>query len=400
MATIFPFRALRPRPQLAPKVASVPYDVVSSDEARALAAGNPHSFLHVTKPEIDLAPEVDAHSHEVYRRGASNLRQMIDDGVLVQDDASLFYIYALTWREHTQTGVVCLASVDDYNRNLVRKHEHTRPDKEDDRAHHMEILGAQSGTVFLMHRDSSAVAQVVRTVTAQAPEVAFEANDGVAHQVWVVRDPQHIQALVRAFEENGPLYIADGHHRSAAAARVARQRGGESAGFLAVSFPLSELRILPYNRVVKDLGQHTPSSFRAAIEGAFQVTPGKTSELQRHQFGMFLEGRWYTLRAKEAIIHAGDPVRSLDVSILQDNLLGPILDIQDPRRDQRIDFVGGIRGDGELERRVSGGWAVAFSMHPTAVEELVAIADAGEVMPPKSTWFEPKLRDGLFVHLL
>lgn len=400
MATIYPFRALRPKPELAKAVASVPYDVVNRDEARQLAAGNARSFLHVTKPEIDLADDVDPYGDAVYEKGAAYLRGLIAEGVLVRDDQLCLYIYALTWQGHTQTGVVMLASVDEYNKNLVRKHEHTRLDKEKDRAHHIEVLGAQAGPVFLVHRDSPAITEAILAVTARPPVADFVAVDTVQHRFWVVKDEAEIQALVSGFGAVGPIYVADGHHRSAAASRVAATRKLDNAGFLAVSFPVSEMRILPYNRVVKDLGGRSPTDFLAAVGEVFDVTAGKPNPVAPKRFGMYLDGAWHTLQTRPNSFDETDPVAGLDVSILQTQVLAPVLGIEDPRRDQRIDFVGGIRGAAELERRVNAGWAVAFELHATKIEQLLSIADAEQVMPPKSTWFEPKLRSGLFVNLL
>jgi uncharacterized protein (DUF1015 family) len=337
----------------------------------------------------------------VYRAGADALRRFVDGGVLVRDPSPRLYAYALTWRGHTQTGVVFLASVREYEQNLVRKHEHTRPQKENDRARHMEILGAQSGTVFLVHRPAPAIAEVIERTTATAPAIDFMAPDEVRHRLWVIDDDASIAALVKGFAGAGPLYIADGHHRTAAAARVAAARGDAAeSGFLAVSFPVDEVRILPYNRVVRDLNGLTTPDFLAAVRERFTVSDGKPSPSRPRAFGMVLDGAWHTLAAREGSWDDADPVARLDVSILQHKLLAPVLGIEDPRRDERIDFVGGIRGDGELERRVAGGWAVAFSLHATAMDDLLAIADAEQVMPPKSTWFEPKLRDGLVVHVL
>jgi uncharacterized protein (DUF1015 family) len=407
MAKIFPFRALRPRQEVAPRVASVPYDVVDRHEARALADGNPLSFLHVTKPEIDLPDEVGPHDDRVYAAGAQALARLVAEGSLVQDDSERLYAYQLQMGTHVQTGIVLCASVDDYEHNVVRKHELTRPDKEDDRVRHMEALGAQSGTVFLAHRDSAAVAAVVTAVTSRQPWVAFEADDGVVHRVWDIAAEDEIRALVDGFAALGPIYIADGHHRSAAALRVAAKRRQHGAAaeapwerFLAVSFPRSEVQILPYNRVVRDLGGHVgPVEFLRAVRERFVVRDGKPTAAPK-RFGMFLAGKWYTLEASAGRGEQDDPVRRLDVSNLQEQLLAPLLGIGDPRRDHRIDFVGGIRGEAELERRVAAGSAVAFSLCATSVDDLFAIADAERVMPPKSTWFEPKLRDGLFAHKL
>jgi uncharacterized protein (DUF1015 family) len=407
MATIQPFRALRPKPDAAARVAAVPYDVVDRAEAKKLAEGNPLSFLHVTKPEIDLPDSVDGYDDRVYAQGSAALQRFIDDGVLAQDERPCLYVYALTMNGHTQTGVVLCASVAEYERNIVKKHELTRPDKENDRVRHMQALGAQSGTVFLVHRDSQVVAKEVAGVTSRAPAYDFTASDGIRHRLWVMDEPRAIGAVVQGFADLGPIYIADGHHRSAAAARVAadyRERGAPKDGaherFLCVSFPVSEVRIMPYNRVVKDLAGKTAAQFLAAVSQRFDVKPGKPSQVKPKQLAMFLEGAWHTLSAKPGSWKQDDPVERLDVSILQSQLLAPLLGIADPRRDKRIDFVGGIRGDAELERRVKEGWAVAFSLCATEVSDLLAIADAGQIMPPKSTWFEPKLRDGLVVHRL
>ena len=406
MATIFPFKALRPRSDLVEQVAAVPYDVVNRAEARALAEGNPHTFLHVTKPEIDLADDVGLYDDAVYAQGASALKKMIEDGVMVQDQTDSLYAYALTMNGRTQTGFVLCACTDEYDQNIVRKHEFTRPDKEDDRVRNIEALGAQSGTVFLVHRQSEMLAAAMTKATTGTPAVDFEAVDGIRHQLWVIGDQDDIQQIVKGFDDLGPIYIADGHHRSAAASRVAKANrdanndNPESQRFLAVSFPENEMLIMDYNRVVKDLGSYTPESFLTKVSEIFDVTPGRLDASKKHHFEMYLGDTWYTLAAKAGTWSPEDPVERLDVSILQTQLLNPVLGIEDPRRDKRIDFVGGIRGSKELEKRVSEGWAVAFKLCATSIEELLAIADAGEVMPPKSTWFEPKLRDGLAVHLI
>lgn len=409
MATIYPFRALRPVPTLAAKVASVPYDVVDRDEAQQLAANNPHSFLHVTRPEIDMGPGADPHSEAVYAQGARAFASMLEGKVFVQDDKPCLYAYQLQMGSHRQTGVVLCASVAEYEQNVVRKHEHTRPDKETDRVRHMEALGAQSGTVFLCHRDSEAIARQLWRATDLDPLYDFDAPDGVHHRLWAIRDDKAIAAIVAGFREAGTVYIADGHHRSAAAARYAQTRripGGavdpnqEFERFLAVSFPASEMQILPYNRVVKNLCGESPKGFLHKLRMSFEVTEGKPYTIQPHHFGMYLDRRWYTLGVRRGTWNDTDPVGRLDVSLLQQQILEPLLGIVDPRRDKRIDFVGGIRGDSELEHRVNNGWAVAFKMHPTTMAELFTIADADQVMPPKSTWFEPKLRDGLVIHKL
>jgi uncharacterized protein (DUF1015 family) len=406
MATIHPFRAYRPRRELAAAVASVPYDTVDAEEARALAAGNPLSFLHVTKPEIDLARDVDPYSDAVYAQGARALRRLIADGTLLQDDKPHLYAYELTLAGHRQTGIVLCASIDEYEHNIVRKHENTRLDKENDRLRHMEALSAQSGKVFLVHRDSPKVARELKRVTQSPAEYDFTAPDTVQHRFWVISEASAIAAIVEGFRELGVVYIADGHHRSAAAARYAQKRrsgrgarpDAEYERFLAVSFPESEVQILPYNRVVKDLGSLTPDKLLDAVRRRFELSEGKSQRLEPHQMGMYLGGRWYTLAVREGTWNDADPVARLDVTLLQQQLLEPVLGIQDPRSDQRIEFVGGVRGDAELERRVRGYPAVAFKMRPASIRDLFAIADAGKVMPPKSTWFEPKLRDGLVVH--
>ena len=406
MATIYPFKALRPRADLVEQVAAVPYDVVNRAEAQALAQGNPHTFLHVTKPEIDLADDVGLYDDAVYSQGAKALKTMINDGVMVQDKTECLYAYALTMNGRTQTGFVLCASTDEYDENIVRKHEFTRPDKEDDRVKNIEALGAQSGTVFLVHRQSDMLAAAMTKATQAQAAVDFVAADGIRHQLWTIADSDDIASVVNGFDALGPIYIADGHHRSAAASRVAKaqreagQDNLESQRFLAVSFPEDEMLIMDYNRVVQDLGDYNPDSFLAKVSEIFNVSPGRLEASQKHHFEMYLGDNWYTLAAKEGTWDPKDPVERLDVSILQTQLLKPLLGIEDPRRDKRIGFVGGIRGPQELEKRVAEGCAVAFKLCATSIEELLAIADAGEVMPPKSTWFEPKLRDGLAVHLI
>ena len=401
MAKIYPFRAYRPAPNQAAEVASVPYDVVNRAEARALAENNPNSFLHVTKPEIDLSDDISIYDPSVYQQGQRALQRLINDNVILQDEKACYYIYALTMNGRTQTGIVCCASVDDYNQNIVRKHEFTRPQKEDDRLRHMEALNAQSGTVFLAHRVHPALTEIVSATCAVSPEVDFTTQDEIQHQLWVIQDDDAISAITTAFLELGPIYIADGHHRSAAASRLgaARPESAASQMFLAVSFPEDELLIMGYNRVVRDLAGRTPAEFLEAIAEVMDVELGGDAAGPK-TFGLFLDGQWYSLRAREGSYDPQDPVDRLDVSVLQNQVLTPLLGIDDPRRDERIDFIGGIRGDEALVKRVNSGWAAAFRMHPTSIEELFDIADAEEVMPPKSTWFEPKLRDGLFIHPL
>lgn len=400
MATITPLRGLRPRPELAKDVASVPYDVVDRDEARALAGHNRRSFLRVTRPEIDLAATVHPYADAVYDQGKAALDRLIADQVLVHDRAPAFYAYALTMHGHTQTGLVLGASVADYDNDVVRKHEHTRPDKETDRARHIEVTRAHTGKVLLVHPRSQVVADELAHAKAAPANTSFTADDGIHHALWVIDDPDRIARLQQAFAEMRALYIADGHHRSAAAARVARAQRQPGATFVAVSFPADEMRILPYNRVVHDLGGRSVQAFLAEVRARFEVRDGKPATSRPGYFGMFVAGAWYTLRARDHAPEA-DVVARLDVSVLQDSLLAPVLGVHDPRRDPRIEFVGGSRGDDALVRRVEAlGTGVAFSLHPTAIEDLFAIADQRQVMPPKSTWFEPKLRDGLVTHQL
>jgi len=411
MARIEPFRGWRPRPELAEDVASPPYDVLNSDEARVMAADNPLSFLHVVKPEIDLPPETDHYAPEVYAKGGENLRRLMDDGVLIQEDTPALYLYRQRMGDHVQTGLVAGASVDEYEADLIKKHEHTRPAKEDDRTRHIDALNANTGPVFLTYRARPEIDALVGRLTEKEPTYDFTAPDGIGHVLWVVTDPGERDALVAAFAEVPELYVADGHHRSAAGTRIRALRreanpnhtGNEPYNyFLSVIFPDDQMMILDYNRVVKDLNGLDEAAVLDRVREAFDVVPADDAKPQRARcFGMYLGGRWYRLTAKEGSFPAADPVRSLDVAILQDNLLAPVLGIGDPRSDERIDFVGGIRGMAELERLVdSGAGAVAFAVHPTSIDQLFRVADAGTVMPPKSTWFEPKLRSGLIVRPL
>ncbi len=411
MARIEPFRAWRPRPDLAERVASPPYDVINTEEARELAGGNPLSFLHVVKPEIDLPPGTDPYAPEVYEKGAENLRRLIADGVLIREGRPALYLYRQRMGGHVQTGVVAGASVDEYEADLIKKHEHTRRAKEDDRTRHVEALNANTGPVFLTYRARPEIDALVAELTAGEPVYGFTAPDGVVHTLWVVDDPADRDRLREAFAGVPVLYVADGHHRSAAAVRVrAKRREANPAHtgeepynfFLSVIFPHDQMMIMDYNRVVRDLAGMDEAAFLDRVRERFDVeAASEPKPREPRTFGMYLGGRWYRLRAKDGTYPADDPVRSLDVAILQDNLLAPVLGIGDPRSDERIDFVGGIRGTAELERLVdSGRWAVAFAMHPTSIDQLFAVADAGKVMPPKSTWFEPKLRSGLIVRPL
>jgi len=410
MVMVRPFRGLRPRKDLVDKVASPPYDVLSTDEAQRMASGNPLSFLHIIRAEIDFEESVDPHSDEVYLKGAENLRRLITEGIMRQDETSCLYIYRLCVGDHKQTGVVAGVSVDEYRSGVIKKHERTRPEKEDDRARHIETIGANTGPVLLTYRASERIDTLVSGICEDEPECDFVADDGVRHTLWVVHEKDRLDNLVDAFREVDSLYIADGHHRAAAASRVRELKKAKNPShtgeeqynfFLGVLFPHTELRILDYNRVVKDLGGLSEEEFLRKVSEKFTVEPTDIpSPNERHQFGMFLGGRWFRLKAKEGTYSEEDPVGRLDVAILQDNLLGPILGIEDPRTDKRIDFVGGIRGVEELERRCREDSVVAFALYPTSIDELMDIADAGLSMPPKSTWFEPKLRSGIVVKLL
>jgi len=394
------------------EVASPPYDVLDSDEARELAAGNPLSFLHVVKPEIDLPPKTDLYDDAVYAKGAENLARLRKEGVLVRDERPCLYVYEqrmrIGEREHVQTGVLCGASVEEYEKGLIKKHELTRAAKEADRTRHVETLAANTGPVFLTYRAVDEIDAAVDRVRRGEPTYDFEADDGIVHRLWVVDDPRTIETLSGLFERVSHSYVADGHHRTASAAAAGRRRreanpdhtGDEEYNhFLAVLFPHDQLYIMDYNRVVSDLGGMDQETFLVKVREKFEVTPAERPSPQRpREIGMYLGGRWHRLRARPGTFDADDPVAGLDVSILQRNLLEPVLGIEDPRKDERIDFVGGIRGTAELERR-AGEKGAAFAMFPTSIEQLMAIADAGKIMPPKSTWFEPKLRSGLVVRV-
>jgi uncharacterized protein (DUF1015 family) len=405
MAELVPFRALRPIPDAAPRVAAVPYDVVTTEEARALAAGNPLSFLHVTRSEIDLPPDVSPYDARVYAQASQNFEELKRAAPLVLEDRPSLYFYRLRMGSHEQTGVCGCFSIDDYDRDVIKKHERTRKDKEDDRTRHMVELRAQTGVVFLTYRASAAVDAVAARASDDRPLYDFVASDGVGHCVWRVRDAE-VGALTAAFAAMPALYVADGHHRaaSAARARTAIAESGaqsvEAGRFLAVAFPDTQVQILAYNRVVKDLGGRLARAFLAGLRGRVRVAEGGPAPARPGEVSMYLAGRWYRITLPPP--PAGVPrAEALDVAALQREVLEPLLGIDDVRTDKRIDFVGGARGTGELERLVATGRAaVAFSMYPVAVRDLLAIADAGGIMPPKSTWFEPKLRDGLLVHLI
>lgn len=407
MAIIKPFNALRPKPELAPQVASRPYDVLNSEEARTEAKGNPASFLHVTKSEIDLPISVNIHSKEVYIKAKENLDQLIKDGTLFKEEKPSYYIYQLVMNGRSQTGLVCCSSVQDYFNDVIKKHEFTRPDKEKDRIDHMRTIEAQTGNVFLAYRDVIEVNALINGWKAtNKPVYDFTATDGIQHTIWIIDRDIVINSITRLFETNVPFtYIADGHHRCASAAKVSKElpNSKEAKYFLTTIFPASQLAILDYNRLVKDLGDFDEEEdFISALQDDFTIThsidPVRPSAL--HEFGMYLDGNWYLLTARKGT-YTNDPIGVLDVTILSNNILDKLLDIEDQRTDKRIDFVGGIRGLGELEKRVnSGEMKVAFSLYPVTIEQLFDIADSGNIMPPKSTWFEPKLRDGLLTHLI
>jgi uncharacterized protein (DUF1015 family) len=411
MPLIVPFKALRPAEGRADDVVAPPYDVMNTAEAREMAQGRPWSFLHISRPEIDLPDGTDPYAPEVYAKARENLDRMIADGVLVRDGKPCYYAYRLTMGEHVQTGLVAAASVAAYDADRIKKHEFTRPVKEDDRVRQIEALNAQTGPVFLVYRANADVDNLLAEVSEQTPDIDVTALDAVRHQVWIIDDDSRIDLLTSCFNAMDALYVADGHHRSASGARVAHARRGSGQNdsgdpswnyFLSVIFPDNQMQILDYNRVIRDLNGMTPQAFLDRVAGTFHV---ESSDLpvkpaSPGEFGMYLEGRWYRLTLPSDRI-PDDPVASLDVSLLADNLIAPLLGIIDQRTDDRIDFVGGIRGlEGLMKRVDSGEMAVAFSLPPTSMEALMAVADAGEVMPPKSTWFEPKLADGLVSHVL
>jgi uncharacterized protein (DUF1015 family) len=402
-----PFVGLRPVPQHAAEVAAPPYDVLDSDEARALAAGKKWSFLHISKPEIDLAPGIDVHAREVYAKAAENMKAFIAAGVVRRDDKPAYYVYRVQMGDHVQTGLVAAGSVDAYEANLIRRHEHTRPDKEDDRVAQILAVEGHTGPVFCFHAPHADLTRIVAAATATAPAYAVTGPGGTQHSLWVIDDAADCASIGAAFQADGVIYIADGHHRSAAAARVRAQLRKQNPNhtgdelynsFLIVSFPADQVRIYDYNRVVKDLNGLTPEAFLKTLESLFTITPAASAAkpTQAQTFGLYLAGKWYSLAFKQPQGAGLTPVQRLDVSLLQDHVLGPMLGIGDPRTDPRIDFVGGIRGMAELEKRVdSGRGAVAFALFATSIADLRAVADVEAVMPPKSTWFEPKLADGM-----
>ncbi|MFV2003907.1 MAG: DUF1015 domain-containing protein [Gammaproteobacteria bacterium] len=408
MPLIRPFAGLRPVPERAEEVVAPPYDVLNSAEARERAAGRPWSFLHISKAEIDLPEGTDPYDPSVYDKSAENMQKMLQEGILIRDDKPCYYVYRLIMDDHSQVGLVAVASVADYDINRVRKHEFTRPAKEDDRVRQIEALNAQTGPVLLAYKSQADMDAILEETTRQPPLVDVTADDGVQHTFWKIDDEATIEKISAGFDAMNAIYIADGHHRSASASRVAKSHEMSGDGnqncdyFLSVIYPHNQMNILDYNRVITDLNGLSKHELLEKIKTSFTVTEESAAvkPTKAAEFGMYIDGQWYRLNINPELV-PNDPVESLDVSLLADNLIEPVLGISDPRTDNHIDFVGGIRGLGELEKRVdSGEMAIAFSLYPTSMEALMAVADAGEVMPPKSTWFEPKLADGLVSHVL
>ena len=413
MAKIKPFYGVRPAADKILDVASPPYDVLNSAEAREEVKGKPHSFLHVVKPEVDLPVDIDLYSEDVYQKGRENLYKMLNEGVLIQDDKPCFYLYRLVMGDIDQIGLVVGASIEDYEKGIIKKHEHTRAVKEADRIKHVDTLNANTGPVFLTYRARKDINEIVDEIIKENPLYDIATEDGIKHIFWKIDQQNDIEKILSIFSDIDFLYVADGHHRSASGTKVGKTRREANSAhtgeeeynyFLSVIFPDNQLYIMDYNRVVKDMHGNSVEDFLEKAAENFDVKVHSKTEgyspNKLHNFGMYLDGTWYSLTAKDGTFDENDPVKSLDVAILQDNLLNPILGIGDPRKDKRIDFVGGIRGLEELSGRVNKGEAVAFSMFPTSIEQLMAIADSDEVMPPKSTWFEPKLRSGVITHLL
>lgn len=415
MATIRPFKGIRPIEELASKIAALPYDVMNSEEAREMVEGNPYSFLHIDRAEIDLDPSIDVHDKKVYEKARENLDKMIEEKQFIQDEKTCLYIYRQIMNGRAQTGLVFCASIDDYINNTIKKHEFTRADKEQDRINHVNYCDANTGPIFLTYREDEVTSEVIKQWskegTKRKPVYDFVSEDGIGHQVWVIDNELIVKEIVALFGEIENLYIADGHHRSASAVKVGLMRREENPNytgeeefnyFLAVAFPDNDLMVMDYNRVVKDLNGLTEEEFLNKVSKKFIITERneQVKPSNKHTFGMYLEDKWYLLEAKEGSYNAEDPIESLDVAILQNNVLTPILGIEDVRTSDRIDFIGGIRGIKELERRVHKDMKVAFSMYATEVSDIMSVADTNQVMPPKSTWFEPKLRSGLFVHKL
>ncbi len=410
MAVIKPFSAYRPRKDIVSRVAALPYDVYNRAEAKKVVADNPLSFLRIDRAEASFDDSVDMYAPCVYEKAKELLDNMIANGEYIKDSQDIYYIYALTMDGRKQTGIVACASIDDYEKGVIKKHENTREDKELDRIAHVDTCNAQTGPIFLAYRAQADIDGVVERICTQQPEYSFTSEDGISHTVWLIDKPSDIAAVKNGFEKLSQIYIADGHHRAASAVKVGLKRRSENPShqgteeynyFLSVLFPHNQLKILPYNRVIRDLNGYSADEFLSKLETCFDVVKADEAfaPSEKGTYGMYLEGQWYKLSVKAEYL-SEDPVAGLDVSVLQDNVLGPILGIEDPRTDKRIDFVGGIRGLSELERRVSLDMKLAFSMYPTSIEELFSVADANMLMPPKSTWFEPKLRSGIFIHKL
>lgn len=412
MATVRPFYCIRPNKEVVSKVAALPYDVYNREEAKAVVSGNPLSFLNIDRAETQFPDDVSLHDPRVYEKAHELLESWIADGTLVSDESECYYIYELTMDGRAQTGIVACAAVDDYMENVIKRHESTREEKELDRICHVDVTDAHTGPIFLAYRSDEEMNRMVRMVCEAEALYDFTAEDGVRHRVWKAAEPTLVEQMKKRFAAIPALYIADGHHRAASAVKVGLKRrdarpyytGEEPFNFfLSVLFPDDQLMIMPYNRVVKDLNGYSREAFLQEVSARFDVTPMGETQYQpqeKHRFGMYLDGSWYALQVHPEFVNENDPVKGLDVSILQDVLLEPVLGIRNPRTDERIDFIGGIRGLSELERRVSEDMEVAFSMYPTSIGELFAVADDGFLMPPKSTWFEPKLRSGLFIHRL
>jgi uncharacterized protein (DUF1015 family) len=404
LARIRPFRGVRPAPNLAEEVIAPPYDVMSEAEAREMVADSPNSFLRVTRPEVGLPPGSDAHGEEAYLAARRALEALVSSGVMVEEEREAFYLYSQVMGEHRQAGLMALCAVDEYDEGQIKRHEYTRPDKEQDRVNHIQSTSAQTGLVFLAHRKEEAIDALQAEVLVREPLFRVTTPDGVEHALHLIDGDEEVEAWRGAFARVDALYIADGHHRSAAASRVAASRGGRggSDAFLAGIFPDDQLFVMAYNRVVKDMGGMVAAEFLQAVEQVFELSEGvEPTPESRGEIHMFLDGRWLGLRARPGLVDADDPVSSLDVAVLQDHLLDPVLGIQDPRRDTRIRFVGGIRGAGAISRAVEAGeGVVGFSLFPTGLDQLFAVADSGAVMPPKSTWFEPKLAGGIVLHRL
>ncbi|MBD7915543.1 DUF1015 domain-containing protein [Clostridium sp. Sa3CUN1] len=409
MAVIRPFKAIRPVKEFVDKIAALPYDVMNSEEAREMVKDNPYSFLHVDKAEVDLPLDVDVYDEKVYAKAKENLDKMIDAGLYMEDEKPNYYIYRQVMKGRSQTGFVACASIDDYSNNIIKKHELTREDKEIDRINHLYNCEAHTGPIFLTYREDKNISNIVNEWIKKEPIYDFKAEDGVAHTIWIIDDEDTVNKLQELFKSVKYLYIADGHHRTASAAKVGHIKRAEKDSytgeeefnfFLSISYPDSELEVLDYNRTVKDLNGLSTEEFFKKIEEKFEVIESdeQVKPKEKHTFGMYLEKQWYLLKAKSGIFNPEDPVDRLDVSILQNNLLRPILGIDNPRKSKRIKFIGGIRGLNELEKRANTDMKVSFSMYPTTTEDIMAIADSGEIMPPKSTWFEPKPRSGLFIH--